>query len=160
MAIERKPVLRVERCNLLAMDVVVKHASEITAALTAAGFAPAMTSDGDECAVISLPEREIPALLAMQQSDPVKWGAAFLVSEVAEQNGLAAEVEPTQLPFTQADIDMILGMRDRGYAVVIFSPDELRGVERRDVENRLVELGNEVISCLKPEGDNEVSMTY
>lgn len=39
-------------------------------------------------------------------------------------------------------------LRQRGYAVVIFNPDELGDVDPSRVEDRLVELGNEVIVCL------------
>lgn len=40
-------------------------------------------------------------------------------------------------------------MRSEGYAVVIFSPDELGSATPKSLENRLVELGNEAISDLQ-----------
>lgn len=40
-------------------------------------------------------------------------------------------------------------MRLAGYAVVIFSPEELGTASSRTLENRLVELGNEAISDLQ-----------
>lgn len=41
-------------------------------------------------------------------------------------------------------------LRNRGYAVVIFYPEEMpAGVNPRRVEDRLVELGTEVIRDLK-----------
>lgn len=39
-------------------------------------------------------------------------------------------------------------LREHGYAVVIFSPSETDGVDADDLEDRLVELGNEVIETL------------
>lgn len=39
-------------------------------------------------------------------------------------------------------------LRDEGHAVVIFNPEELAEVERGKVEDRLTELGWEVISDL------------
>jgi len=37
-------------------------------------------------------------------------------------------------------------LRDEGYAVVIFTPEELNGVNPNEVENSLVEAGLEIIS--------------
>ena len=39
-------------------------------------------------------------------------------------------------------------LRAAGFAVVIFYPDELSGVCPRAVENRLVELGTEIVDIL------------
>ena len=41
-------------------------------------------------------------------------------------------------------------LRAKGYAVVVFTPEELAGARRNRVEDRLVELGWEVIADLKP----------
>ena len=41
-------------------------------------------------------------------------------------------------------------LRAKGYAVVVFTPEELAGARRNRVEDRLVELGWEVIANLKP----------
>lgn len=49
----------------------------------------------------------------------------------------------------------IKSMREAGFAIVTFSPDELRGALRERVENRLVELGNEVIDTMAPEEDQD-----
>jgi hypothetical protein len=40
-------------------------------------------------------------------------------------------------------------IRLEGYAVVVFSPEELGGVDPRTLQNRLVELGNQAIDDLK-----------
>ena len=42
-------------------------------------------------------------------------------------------------------------LRDAGHLVVIWTPDELEGVDIGHVEDRVVELGNEVIDNLKDE---------
>jgi hypothetical protein len=39
-------------------------------------------------------------------------------------------------------------LRSQGYAVVIFSPDELRGAEPHSVENSLIESAWDIISVL------------
>jgi hypothetical protein len=39
-------------------------------------------------------------------------------------------------------------LRQEGYAVVMFAPEELSGVEPSTLQNRLVELGNEAIDDL------------
>lgn len=44
---------------------------------------------------------------------------------------------------------IISEMRNEGYAVVIFSPDELGTATSKSLENRLVELGNEAIKDLQ-----------
>lgn len=41
-------------------------------------------------------------------------------------------------------------LREAGSAVVIFSASELSGADPKDVENRLVEFGNEIIEDLQP----------
>ena len=41
-------------------------------------------------------------------------------------------------------------LRAKGYAVVVFTPEELAGARRNRVEDRLCELGWEVIADLKP----------
>jgi hypothetical protein len=44
---------------------------------------------------------------------------------------------------------LISELRGEGYAVVLFSPDELGTATAKSLENRLVELGNEAISDLQ-----------
>lgn len=57
------------------------------------------------------------------------------------------ETEVTDLP-TEAEFVVLNGLRDRGYAVVVFTPQELRGAKTRHVEDRLIELGWDVIDVL------------
>ena len=45
-------------------------------------------------------------------------------------------------------------LRKAGYAVVIFSPDELGTASSKSVEDRLVELGNEVIADLQAQAES------
>lgn len=51
--------------------------------------------------------------------------------------------------YTSEMLDAIQLLRDAGCAVIAFDPDELAGVEAGDVEDRLVELGWDVIETLK-----------
>jgi len=44
-------------------------------------------------------------------------------------------------------------LKDEGYAVVLFNPEELEGADSDRVEDRLVELGWEVIFDLKPNNE-------
>jgi hypothetical protein len=39
---------------------------------------------------------------------------------------------------------------NEGYAIVMFTPEELQGADSNSVEDRLVELGWEIINDLKP----------
>lgn len=50
-------------------------------------------------------------------------------------------------------------LRDRGFAVVVFNPDELEGGEAEVVETRLVELGWDVIQGLMPSASTDAA-TY
>jgi len=59
----------------------------------------------------------------------------------------AADDEVTDLP-TAAEFAVLDGLRNRGYAVVVFTPQELRGAKARHVEDRLVERGWDAIDVL------------
>ena len=54
---------------------------------------------------------------------------------------------------SQEDWAVIKKFREAGYALTIFSPQELRGALTRDFENRMVELGWEVVDSLAHEID-------
>lgn len=55
---------------------------------------------------------------------------------------------------TQEQIKVIDELKTQGYAVVLFNPDELEGAEADRVEDRLIEIGWDVIFDLKLiEGD-------
>jgi hypothetical protein len=53
----------------------------------------------------------------------------------------------------EEDWKVIQKFRANGYALAIFSPDELRGADVSDFENRMVELGWEVVDDLAKEID-------
>lgn len=50
---------------------------------------------------------------------------------------------------TTQERDCILELRNRGYAVIVWTPDELRAADPGDVEDRSIELGWDVIECLQ-----------
>ena len=54
---------------------------------------------------------------------------------------------------SKEDWAVIKKFREAGYALTIFSPQELRGASTRDFENRMVELGWEVVDSLASEID-------
>ena len=54
---------------------------------------------------------------------------------------------------TNDDWAVIRKFRDAGYALTIFSPEELRGAPAGDFEDRMVELSWEVIDSLAKEID-------
>ena len=56
---------------------------------------------------------------------------------------------------TNDDWAVIRKFRDAGYALTIFSPEELRGAPADDFENRMVELGWEVVDSLATEIDTD-----
>lgn len=53
----------------------------------------------------------------------------------------------------EEDWKVIQKFRANGYALVIFSPGELRGANTSDFENRMVELGWDVVDFLAKEID-------
>lgn len=57
---------------------------------------------------------------------------------------------------TKQALEYLRQLRKMGYAVVAFTPDELRGADPDHVEDRLVELGWDVINSLAqyPDEDN------
>ena len=46
-------------------------------------------------------------------------------------------------------------LRSMGYAVTLFSPEELKGADVRDVENQMTSAANETIDILKTSLDEE-----
>lgn len=49
---------------------------------------------------------------------------------------------------SNTDIEQLRALRHRGYAVVVFTPEELRGASVNRVQDRLIELGWDVIDAL------------
>lgn len=58
---------------------------------------------------------------------------------------------------TQEQMKVIDELKTQGYAVVLFAPEELEGAEADRVEDRLIEMGWDVIFDLKP---NETEEEY
>ena len=56
---------------------------------------------------------------------------------------------------TKQAIEYLRQLRKMGYAVVAFTPEELRGADSDHVEDRLVELGWDVINALATEPDQD-----
>lgn len=50
---------------------------------------------------------------------------------------------------TTEETKAIASLRDAGYAVTVFNPEELQGADAGKVADRLVELGWDVIDCFK-----------
>jgi len=55
---------------------------------------------------------------------------------------------------TDEELDAVQKLREQGYAVIVWTPEELEGAPARKVEDRSIELGWDVIDVLK-EGDEE-----
>lgn len=51
--------------------------------------------------------------------------------------------------------DSVEQLRAEGYAVVIYNPDELRGVSTDGIEEHMITKGNEYIDLNSPEPDDE-----
>jgi hypothetical protein len=52
-------------------------------------------------------------------------------------------------------VEHLRQLRKMGYAVVAFTPEELRGADPDNVEDRLVELGWDVIAVMATEPDQD-----
>jgi len=63
-----------------------------------------------------------------------------------------AQVNPNN---TKQAVEHLRQLRKMGYAVVAFTPEELRGADSDHVEDRLIELGWDVIDSLSTEPYNE-----
>lgn len=57
---------------------------------------------------------------------------------------------------TPAEREVIAELRSRGFAVIIWTPEELAGASQKHVEDRSVELGFQVIEDLKDIGPDSV----
>ena len=57
---------------------------------------------------------------------------------------------------TKQAVEYLRQLRKMGYAVVAFTPEELRGANSDHVEDRLVEIGWDVINNLASEPDQDV----
>lgn len=53
----------------------------------------------------------------------------------------------------RADMEALRDFRDRGFAVVIFNPEEIAGIDPEIVESELVSVGNEIIQAFKESGE-------
>ena len=51
--------------------------------------------------------------------------------------------------------DAIRAMRNEGIAVIVFSPEELDGVDRQDFEEAMVSQSSDIIDNLKPFEDDD-----
>ena len=57
---------------------------------------------------------------------------------------------------TPEEIATIKSLRDQGYAVVLFNPEELVGAPARKVEDRMCERGWETIDYLTDDDDDDL----
>jgi hypothetical protein len=56
---------------------------------------------------------------------------------------------------TKTEIEIIRGLKSKGYAVVLITPEELKGANPDDVEDNLISESWEIIECLLDEQINE-----
>lgn len=49
---------------------------------------------------------------------------------------------------TPEELEVIASLRDKGYAVIVWTPEELKEASSQRVEDRSIELGWEIISDL------------
>lgn len=56
---------------------------------------------------------------------------------------------------TPEEIAAIQSLRDQGYAVVVFNPEELAGVPAHKVENRMCDAGWDIIDYLTDDDDDD-----
>ena len=54
---------------------------------------------------------------------------------------------------TPAQQQAIYSLRDEGYLVIIWTPEELGDIDTSYIEDRLIELGNEMIEWAEPTTD-------
>ena len=69
-----------------------------------------------------------------------------------ENEELKMAVNPNN---TKQAVEHLRQLRKMGYAVVAFTPEELRGADPDQVEDRMVELGWDVIAAIATEPDQD-----
>lgn len=79
----------------------------------------------------------------------------YLANKSDHGDVVAVELRKMLLPLLNPR-KIISDLRSEGYAVVMFSPEELGTATAKSLENRLVELGNEAISDLQDFGESDV----
>ena len=57
---------------------------------------------------------------------------------------------------TPEELATIQSLREQGYAVVVFNPEELAGAPARKVEDRMCEVGWEAIDYLTADDDDDL----
>lgn len=57
------------------------------------------------------------------------------------------------MQLTKTEAKTIAGLRNKGYAVVLWNPVELGDAEPTEVEDRVVETGNDIIETLNQNAD-------
>lgn len=74
----------------------------------------------------------------------------MIPTQASWQYSLKREVDMGEsVKMTPLQHDTIESLRGRGFAVVVFYPKELEGVDALTLEERLVEFGNQAIDNLK-----------
>lgn len=57
--------------------------------------------------------------------------------------------------FTQEDLEALRGLRHRGFAVAVWTPEEIGSMSRRHLEDAVVEHGNMVIEMSQDEDEDD-----
>ena len=57
---------------------------------------------------------------------------------------------------TPEEIATIQSLRDQGYAVVLFNPEELAGAPADDIESRMCDAGWDIIDYLTDDDDDDL----
>lgn len=55
----------------------------------------------------------------------------------------------TRAGMTKQELDTLRSLRNRGYAVIVWTPDELQEADAQRVEDRSIELGWDIIATLQ-----------
>lgn len=79
----------------------------------------------------------------------------YLANKADHGDVLAAGLRAMLVPLLNPR-QIVSELRIEGYAVVLFSPDELGTATAKSLENRLVELGNEAIEDLQECSSTEI----
>jgi len=86
-------------------------------------------------------------------TDDPEWLPHMLVDPILETGEVDYEnggwYPKAQEGLADEEVQAVRNLRERGYAVVIFSPEEVESAASGKVEDRLIELGWDVIDALK-----------
>ncbi|WP_157077151.1 hypothetical protein [Curvibacter delicatus] len=134
-------------CQMLVGKFAYASLSTLTACRSNQTTAQGEQSPGRACSFSLGFKQELKEMLETTQHT-LKAIEGYLANKADKGDEVATGLHKLLKPLLNPR-QLISELRSEGYAVVLFSPDELGTATAKSLENRLVELGNEAITDLQ-----------